>query len=110
MATLNQPPIHPFPQVCFTCHKPIARHWFEFIRRRLEATDQQNSDLPLRIINETELLGKGEATLEKKILDDLGVVRYCCRRMILAQPTVEVPPPPKGTPLPAPTPFPEEST
>ena len=106
---MNQPPIHPFPQVCFTCHKPIARHWIEFVRRRLEATDQQNADLPLRIVNEEELAGKGEVTLEKKILDDLGIVRYCCRRMILSQPTIEVPPPPRGTPLPTPTLFPSDT-
>ena len=106
--TLNQPPIQPFPPVCFTCNKPIAVHWLKYVRKRLESTDGKNTDLPLRIINEDDIMGNSYTTIEKKILDDLGIIRYCCRRMILGQPMAEVPPPPENEPLPGPTFLPEE--
>ena len=48
------------PVRCFTCGKLIGDKWEEFTRR-IEA---------------------GEDT--KKVLDSLGVTRYCCRRMLLS--------------------------
>ncbi len=48
------------PVRCFTCGYPIARHWDEFSRRIRSGEDP------------------------KKVLDDLGIKRYCCRRILLA--------------------------
>jgi len=47
------------PIRCFTCGKPIAHLWEEF-KKRVE---------------------KGEDP--KKVLDELGLERYCCRAMFL---------------------------
>lgn len=47
------------PVRCFTCGKVIASSWEEF-KRRKEA-------------------GEDPAI----VLDDLGITRYCCRRMLL---------------------------
>ena len=47
------------PVRCFTCGKVIADKWEEFNGR----------------------LEKGENT--QKILNDLGIERYCCRRMLI---------------------------
>ena len=47
------------PVRCFTCGKLIADKWEEFDRRVKAGEDP------------------------KKVLDNLGVTRYCCRRMIL---------------------------
>ncbi|MEN6442538.1 MAG: DNA-directed RNA polymerase subunit N [Methanoregula sp.] len=47
------------PVRCFTCGKPISTAWQEFNERREKGEDP------------------------KKILDDLGISRYCCRRMLL---------------------------
>lgn len=44
---------------CFSCGKPISHLWEQF-QERIE---------------------KGED--KKKILDDLGLERYCCRSMLL---------------------------
>jgi len=49
------------PIRCFTCGKVIASYYEKYIQR-LEA---------------------GEDV--KTILDDLGLKRYCCRRMLIAQ-------------------------
>lgn len=49
------------PVRCFSCGKPIAHLWEEF-KARVE---------------------KGEPA--GKVLDDLGLERYCCRSMFLGQ-------------------------
>jgi len=47
------------PIRCFTCGKPIAHLWAEF-KRRVEAGEEA-----------------------KKVLDELGIERYCCRAVFL---------------------------
>ncbi len=47
------------PVRCFTCGKVISTAWKEFKERRDAGEDP------------------------KQILDDLGLERYCCRRMLL---------------------------
>ena len=47
------------PIRCFSCGKPIAQLWEQF----------------------SERINKGEE--RKKVLDDLGLQRYCCRTMFL---------------------------
>jgi len=49
------------PVRCFSCGKPIAHLWNEFKTR----------------------VAKGEKT--QKILDELGLERYCCRSVFLGQ-------------------------
>jgi len=49
------------PVRCFTCGKPVASQYEEF-KKRVEAGENA-----------------------KDTLDSLGVTRYCCRRMIVAQ-------------------------
>lgn len=49
------------PVRCWTCGKPVAEHYDEY-RQKVE---------------------KGESSA--KALDELGISRYCCRRMFLAQ-------------------------
>ncbi|MCD6509454.1 MAG: DNA-directed RNA polymerase subunit N [Thermoprotei archaeon] len=48
------------PIRCFTCGRLIADKWEEFVRR----------------VKEGEAPGK--------VLDDMGITRYCCRRMFLS--------------------------
>ncbi|UCE95161.1 MAG: DNA-directed RNA polymerase subunit N [Candidatus Bathyarchaeota archaeon] len=48
------------PVRCFTCGKLLGDKWEEFSRRVREGEDAS------------------------KVLDDLGINRYCCRRMLLS--------------------------
>jgi DNA-directed RNA polymerase subunit N len=48
------------PIRCFTCGKLVADRWEEFARR----------------------VKSGERP--KKVLDDIGMTRYCCRRMFIS--------------------------
>ena len=47
------------PIRCFSCGKPVAHLWEEF-KRRVEAGESR-----------------------KKVLDDLGLKRYCCRALFM---------------------------
>jgi len=48
-----------FPIRCFTCGRPIAQHYEDYVK------------------------GVEEGKAAGKVLDDLGVKSYCCRRMFL---------------------------
>jgi DNA-directed RNA polymerase, subunit N (EC 2.7.7.6) len=48
------------PVRCFTCGTPLADKWEKF-KKRVEAGEDPG-----------------------KVLDELGVKRYCCRRMLLS--------------------------
>lgn len=49
------------PIRCFSCGKPVAQHWEEYKER----------------------VSKGEDI--KKVLDDLGMDRHCCRALFMGQ-------------------------
>jgi DNA-directed RNA polymerase subunit N len=49
------------PVRCFSCGKPLGHLWEEFNKR----------------------VEEGES--EKKVLDDLGLERFCCRSLFLGQ-------------------------
>jgi len=60
------------PVRCFTCGKVISSLYEEYKKRyemyqKVIASGQKPKETP------------------KEILDDLGVERYCCRRMIISQ-------------------------
>lgn len=50
-----------FPVRCFTCSKPI-NHLYETYQHEIQKEDRN----------------------KKKILDDLKIQRYCCRRMFIS--------------------------
>ncbi|HEC81653.1 MAG TPA: DNA-directed RNA polymerase subunit N [Thermoplasmatales archaeon] len=58
------------PVRCFTCGKVIGSLYEEFNKRYQEYKKAVDS-------------GEKPKETPKEILDDLGVTRYCCRRMIL---------------------------
>lgn len=71
------------PIRCFTCNKVIAHLWEEYLDLiQKEHSDENIRDNPKkRFVSVEELTKK---TVEGKILDNLGINRYCCRRMFLS--------------------------
>ena len=58
------------PVRCFTCGKIIGEAYEEYQKRYKEYKKTVDS-------------GEKPKETPKKILDDLGIDRYCCRRMII---------------------------
>jgi DNA-directed RNA polymerase subunit N len=57
------------PVRCFTCGKVVSSVWEEY---------------RARVAERKKTLPRGEQLKVGDILDDLGVERYCCRRMLLS--------------------------
>lgn len=71
------------PIRCFTCNKVIAHLWEEYLNKiQLEYIEEDiKNKKKNRFVDIEELENK---TTEGKILDEMGLNKYCCRRMILS--------------------------
>ena len=74
------------PIRCFTCNKVIADKWVPFIEMVNGKKDGKGSidrtdikDLDIEYID----LKKPNKSVEGEAMDELGLHRYCCRRMFL---------------------------
>ena len=72
------------PIRCFTCGKVVSHLWEPYLEKvqkiSLEERDIENMDQKYRFVNVETLR---EKTKEGKVLDELGIKKYCCRRMML---------------------------
>jgi DNA-directed RNA polymerases I, II, and III subunit RPABC5 len=68
------------PVRCFTCGKVIGNLWEKYNNELQKAYNNEMKDTELKRIVDIQ---KDEESAEKKILDELGLKRYCCRRMML---------------------------
>ena len=64
------------PVRCFTCGKVLADKWNYYCK---EVEKKQNQDSVLNVNSKTM-----QKTTEGKVLDNLGLKRYCCRRMMIS--------------------------
>ena len=71
------------PVRCFTCGKTISDKWVPFIKSVNEKKDSDTTndvkDLDIEYIN----LENPNKSIEGEVMDELGLHRYCCRRMNL---------------------------
>ena len=64
------------PVRCFTCGKVLADKWNYYCK---EVEKKQDQDSVLNVNSKTM-----QKTTEGKVLDALGLKRYCCRRMMIS--------------------------
>jgi len=76
------------PVRCFTCGQVLADKWIPYINTIQEEknnineeVDENSNNLDLRYIDVKN--PSPEKSIEGKVLDDLGLHKYCCRRMML---------------------------
>jgi DNA-directed RNA polymerase subunit N (RpoN/RPB10) len=70
------------PVRCFTCNKVISDKWVPFIEKVNEKKDKSSDtikDLDIDYID----LKDPKKSIEGIVMDELGLHRYCCRRMFL---------------------------
>jgi DNA-directed RNA polymerase I, II, and III subunit RPABC5 len=75
------------PVRCFSCGKVIANKWLTY-NKLVEQYDAENGIYNKN--DESKILNKDYVndpnkteTAEKRALDEIGLHRYCCRRMFL---------------------------
>ena len=71
---------------CYTCGRNISHVWVKYKKTIKSLTSNDYTNLPLRTINNKQLLSNDPKTKEGTILDKNGLLLYCCRRMILQLP------------------------
>ena len=76
------------PMKCYTCGKNLADKWVPYItavqhdkNASVEEVDETNK-LELKYIDVSRS-DKVEKSIEGKILDEMNLHKYCCRRMML---------------------------
>ena len=70
------------PVRCFTCNKVISDKWVPFIEKVSEKKNTNTNDIKDLDIEYIDLKNP-EKSIEGKVMDELGLHRYCCRRMFL---------------------------
>jgi DNA-directed RNA polymerase subunit N (RpoN/RPB10) len=76
------------PVRCFTCGEVLADKWVPYItvvqNRKTdshEKLDAKENNLELHYIDPKK--PQADKSIEGRVLDDLGLHKYCCRRMVL---------------------------
>lgn len=76
------------PMKCYTCGKNLSDKWIPYItavqddKNALSDEVDDTDKLELKYIDITRP-DKIEKSIEGKILDEMNLHRYCCRRMML---------------------------
>ena len=72
------------PIRCFTCNKVISDKWIPFIEKVNEKKSNDKTtdikDLDIEYID----LKNPKKSIECKVLDEMGIHKYCCRRMMIS--------------------------
>ncbi len=69
------------PVRCFTCGKVLGHLWEPYLEKvQKMALEERTDEERFRFVPIDSLRQK---TKEGKALDELGVTKYCCRRMLL---------------------------
>ena len=75
------------PPRCFTCGTVIGNKWKPFVEAVLDDKNKSKEsvepDLDIEYINITDE-GRIKKSIEGKVLDDMGIHKYCCRRMMIS--------------------------
>ncbi len=69
------------PIRCTSCGKVIAHLWEEYNEK---VQNSYNEKVPVNNSKRIVDVKESEESDEKKILDEMGLKRYCCRRMMLS--------------------------
>jgi len=86
-----QLPLYTCTARCYTCGKVISHIWRLYREEIKKLTGNEPTTLPIRTISAQKLMSGDSKSAEGKILDKFGVIRYCCRRMILSEPRNNTP-------------------
>jgi len=73
------------PIRCFTCGEILGDKWNHFVKTVNEKknSDKSSTDMDLDIEMIDVKSKKVQKSVEGKVLDELGLHKYCCRRMML---------------------------
>ena len=71
---------------CFTCNNPISSKYLAYLKEKEIIDKKQKKNNKEQVIT-TNQINKGNIKITEygKLLNNLGIHLYCCRRMFLGQ-------------------------
>ena len=72
------------PVRCFTCGNVLADKWIPYISSVQEEKNKSSEELDDEPGTTYINLSNPQKSIEGKILDELGLHKYCCRRMMIS--------------------------
>jgi DNA-directed RNA polymerase subunit N (RpoN/RPB10) len=73
------------PIQCFTCGKHIAHLWDTYQQKIQQEYNKNENLLKVHILtDDTVNYIKSNKSIEETTLNELGLNRYCCRRMMIS--------------------------
>jgi DNA-directed RNA polymerase subunit N len=76
------------PVRCFTCGEVLADKWIPYITAVQNDKSKDTKDVPSNVNLDLQYIdvknSKAEKSVEGKILDEMNLHKYCCRRMMLS--------------------------
>lgn len=67
------------PVLCFSCGKLLAHRWEEY----QEKLQEEFSKLITNYDDRFKITDAQKSTVENRVLTEMGITKYCCRRMFL---------------------------
>ena len=82
------------PIRCFTCGTVVADKWTPFVKEIMEQKNESNKKVDEENSIDIEYIkvtndGSIKKSIEGKVMDDLGLVRVCCRRHFMTHVDIE---------------------
>ena len=71
------------PPRCYTCGEVLADKWIPYITTVQEEKNKSNEEVDSEPTTTYIDLKNPQKSIEGKILDEMNIHKYCCRRMIL---------------------------
>lgn len=72
------------PVRCFTCGTVLADKWIPYVTEVQEQKNKSNEELSDELTTSYIDLKNPKKSIEGHVLDDLGLHKYCCRRMMIS--------------------------
>ena len=69
------------PVRCYECGKCISTKYGTYRLKVIEMKKKEKMDLDDSVLNLTK--GQVGKTIEGRVMDDLGIIRLCCRKIFL---------------------------
>lgn len=72
------------PVRCFTCGTVLADKWIPYVTNVQEEKNKSNEELDDEPGTTYIDLSNPQKSIEGHVLDELGLHKYCCRRMMIS--------------------------
>ena len=82
----SREPLYLPPIRCKSCGHLLGEKWYKYTQELRKLTGGDFSTIPQRSVD-INLIKENNKTAEGNIMDKLGIIKYCCRTVIITNPS-----------------------